>query len=310
VRKTASIQYGVATQTLEYRVPQGRPTSATFKVLSDYAGDDDEVEFEGTATVESVNTVVDATCGASSANPNKVSLTATTGITVNRKYLLSEGSKQEWVQPVEIVSADYIIARYPLKNDYTTAATFVGTHITAAVDDTWVALEENLSNHLDPNPDYRVRWEILVSSATHIAYSYFDLERSPVVHQVDIDDINARCPGLYDSIPTEYRVDQGRPLIESAWRAVRLHLASLNIDVEAIREDEVLDQLVILSARVVLATGGWRPKGYDSLAQYIDETRKDYDRFFEQHFAVTLKHKLAVGTSGGAEIVRPIIIGK
>lgn len=302
--RTTDIVYGVTGQTLEYRVPQGRPTSAAFAVFDDFAGDDDTAEFSGTATVESVSTTVDATSGAGQVDPTKISLTSTTGITTNRKYLISEGSKQEWVSPVEIVSGDYIRVRYPLKNAYTTSATFVGTTITAAVDSTWVADEGNVSDHLDPNPSYRVRWAIVVDSVTYIAYSYFDLVRAPVQHSVDIDDVNARAPGLHDSMPTEYEAEQGRPLLDAAWLSVQAKLAAHSIDADAFRNAQILDELVILRSLCLLAMGGWKPLGYESVAQYVLDTKTDYETFFQQHISVTQKSRLATGTTGGASVVR------
>ena len=304
-RSTTDITYNVTGQTVEYRVPQGRPTSATFSVFNDFAGDDDTAEFSGTATVLSVNTTVDASSGRSQTDPQKLSLTATTSISTERKYLLSEGSKQEWVQPIEIVSGDYIRCRYPLKNDYTTAATFVDTTITAAIDATWVAAEENISDHLDPNPSYRVRWAIVVSGVTYIAYTYFDLVRAPVRHQVDIDDINARAPGLMQSMPTEYETEQGRPLLEAAWRSVSAQLAAHQIDTDAFRNDEILDELVTLRALYLLAMAGWRPLSVDH-GLYLERTRTDYETFFQHHISVTQKSRLATGTGGGAEVVQAI----
>lgn len=302
-RTTADIIFDVTGQTLPHRVLAGRPTSATFDVFEDYANDDATAEFSGTATVDSVNTTVDVACGVSSADPQKVSLAATTAIVTGRKYLLSDRSKQEWVEPIEIVSADYIRVRHPLRNDYTTSATFVGATITAAVDATWVASEANLSDHLDPNPDYRVRWEIVVGSETLVEYSYFDLVRSTVTHQVDISDLNDRAPGLHDRLPVEYQPDQGRALIDSAWRSVQAKLASLGIDADAIRDDQFVDELTIMRALNMLAMGGWAPFGM-SVGEYIAETRTDYERFIEQHVQVKLAHPVASGSSAGVQTVR------
>lgn len=302
-RLTTDIVYGVTGQTLEHRVMQGRPTSATFDVLDEFSSDDDTSEFSGSATVDSVTTTVSTASGRSELDPQKIFLTSTSAVSVDRKYLISEGSKQEWVQPIEIVTDDYIRVRYPLKNDYTTAATFVGTTITAAIDATWVADEGNLSDHLDPNPSYRVRWEIVVSGATYVAYSFFDLVRAPVRHQIDIDDIQARAPGLHDSMPTEYESEQGRPLVETAWRAVKAKLAAHNIDVDAFRNDEILDELTILKALRILAGGGWKPLAYDSVGQYVVDTERDFETFFQQHISVTQKSRLAADTGGGAQKV-------
>jgi hypothetical protein len=302
-RKTADVIYNVSGQTVEYRVPQGRPTSATFRVLNDYAGDDETAEFSGTATVESVTQTLSSASGPSQTDPNRINVTST-GVSVDRKYLISEGSRKEWISPVE-VGTGYVRAREPLQNNYTTAGTFVGTTITAAIDNTWVADEGNISAHEDPNPGYRVFWSIVVGGVTVDAYSYFDLIRAPVMHEVDIGDVNARAPGLHSSMPTEYRVEQGRPLIEAAWRMFKADCAAMSLDTDAIRDDEILDELVIKAALVVLAVGGWRPASFSSASEYLAVVRPEYDRLFEQHLKVSLPHKLAIGTTGGADVVSP-----
>lgn len=299
MRKTTDITFGVSGQTVEYRVPQGRPTSATFSVFNDYAADDDTAEFSGTATVESVNqSALSGASGPSQTDPNRINVVST-NVTTARKYLVAEGQRQEWVSPVEVGSG-YVRARHPLKNDYTTAATFVGSTITAAIDNTWAGSEENLSEHSDPNPSYRVRWAIVVGSETFIAYSYFDLVRAPVLHQIDIDDINGRAPGLMATMPTEYRVEQGRPLLEAAWRAVKADLAVCRLDVDAFRNDEALDELMIMKSLYVLAIGGWKPQAFPSVSEYLAEVRRDYDRYLEQHVKVNTPYKMATDTTGSA----------
>ncbi len=303
MRSTTDIVFGVTGQSLAYRVPQGRATSATFKVFDAFADDDATADFSGSATVDSVTTTLTATSGDGTTDATKVNL-STTSIVIGKQYLLAEGQRNEWVEPVQ-VETGYFYARHPLKGSYTTAATFVGTTITAAVDATWVAATANLSDHMDQNPSYRVRWEVLVGSSTYVSYTYFDLVRAAVTHQVDADDINTRAPGYFDQIPIEYRAEQGRPVIDSAWRSAQADLTRLQIDTDAIRDDQFLDELVIRRTLCVLAMGGWRPAGFASVNEYIEATTTSYDRFLEQHVQATLTHKLATGSGGGAEIVAP-----
>ena len=299
MRSTADITYAVTGQTLTLRVMEGLPSSATFSVFPDYADDDATAEFSGSGTVSTVNTTISAASGPSQADVQKLSLTSTSGIATGAKFLLAENSLREWVEPISIHSG-YIRVRHPLQHNYTTAATLVGTTITAAIDSTWVADEGNLSDHGDPNPDYRVLWTYVVSGATLYAYTFFDLVRAPIGTQVDIDDVNAYAPELVDTLPVEYRADQGRSLITAAWRGVQAVFASQGIDTDAMRDNQVLDELVIMKALHVLAMGGWKPLGF-TLPDYITATREQFDRFLEQHFKVTLKHRMATGTGGGAE---------
>jgi hypothetical protein len=308
-RTTADVVYGVTGQTLIHRVMQGRPTSATFEVFNDYASDDDTAEFSGTATVDSVTTTVDAASGPAQSDPQKLSIASTASIVIGRKYLLSEAGKQEWVEPIEIVTNDYIRVRHPLRSDYTTAATLVGTYLSAAVDSTWVADLGNLGDSIDPNPSYRVRWEVVVGGATVPAYTFFDFVRASISHQIDLSDLNDRAPGLVDSCPMDYSIDQGRTLIDSAWRQCVADLARLGIDSDALRDDFITDELTIRRALNMLARGGWAPGSF-SVTEYVLVTQQDYDRFFEQHFQVAQPHKMATGTGGGAEVVRQFVIGK
>lgn len=309
MRSTTDIVYGVTGQTLALRVLEGRPSSATFKVFNDFDSDDATPEFSGTATVDSVSTTVSGASGPSQADPQKILLTSTTGITIGSKYLLSESAKQEWVLPVE-VTATYIRVRHPLRSDYTTSATFVSTGLTAAVDSTWVADLTNINSLIDSNPGYRVRWVIVVSGVTYVYYTFFDLVRASVGYQVDLSDLNDRAPGLVDSCPTEYQIDQGRPLLDAAWRSVQARLSAMRIDTDALRNDAITDELVILRALNMLACAGWRPVNFDSLSEYIAVTQAQYDRFLEQHFLIAQPHKMDTGTTGASDTVQRFVIGK
>lgn len=297
MRSTTDITYAVAGQTLRYRSTTARPDSATFAVFRSIASDDTVAEFSGTATLDSVSTTASLASGTSQADPQKISLTSTSGIVAGRRYLISETSRMEWVDPIE-VAATYVRARYPLKSDYTTAATFVSTTLVADIDAAWVNLIVNLSDHRDPEPGYRVKWTITTAGGVSIAYSFFDFVRAPIGPHVDMDDLNARAPGLDDSLPVEYRVEDGRPLIDATWRAVKAHLASAGIDADAIRNDELIDELVVLRSLRTLAEGGWKPLGFD-LPTYIELTTRNYDAFFTQH--VLTLNRLADSVGSGSD---------
>jgi hypothetical protein len=289
MRSIAALTLNVIGQQLALLVPNGRPSAATFAVFRNYSVDDGVPEFSGTATVDTPNTTVSASSGPAEVDPQKLSLTSTTGIVTGRRYLLAENAVQEWVEPIELRTG-YIRVRHPLKNSFTTAATLVSTWLTAAVDSTFIADRSKLSDLTDMQADYRVRWSITVGGETKIAYSFFDVVRVETRHSVTIDDINARAPGLVDSLPTEYRSEDGRPLVDAAWRALRAHFTAIGIDVHSLRDDEVIDELVILRALRVLAEGGWHPATIE-WQPYLELVTGNYDRFFEQHFAVTVKHR-------------------
>lgn len=297
-RRTEDVVFEVSGQVLLYRVPQGRPVSATFEVFDDAMGDDGVPEFIGAATVDAVNTTVAAASGPGQSDPRRLNLTSTAGIVVGRKYLLSESQLREWVEPV-MVGSGFVRMRDRLQNDFTTAATLQSTYVLAAVDAAWVADSGNLSDLSDPNPDYRVRWSVDVSGSIQIAYSYFDLVRAPFLHSVDVNDLVARFPGLAEGLMTGDRLDQGRRIIDDAWRVVRGELAALRLNDTAILEDEALDEAVLRAALVQLAEAGIHPRSFTA-TEYVTLTRANYDRHVDQHFRVSLRPPVAEGSDSSA----------
>lgn len=299
MRRTDDITYDVTGQVLRYRVPQARPTSATFKVFSDGTGDDGTVEFDGTATVDSVNTTVNAASGAQEADPHKVSLASTASVAVGRKYLITQNSLQEWVEVASIHSG-YVRTRDRLMNDFTSGATFQGTDLTAAVDGTWVADLNNLSDLEDPNPDYRVRWAITIAGQVHLAYSYFDLVRVPRLVHLELGDLTRRWPGLGEMLRQADRAEQARGIIADAWRVVRVDLKALGLNDTALMEDETLDEATAQAARMLLAEGGIHPRTFTAI-EYLNMATTKYERFMEQHFRVQLRVPVASGNDSGSE---------
>ena len=291
MRRTPALFATVTGQSLSVRVPNGRPTSATFKVFRNYGSDESVPEFSGAAVVNSVDTTLAAIAGPSQSNPTQLTLASAAGVSTSARYLLSSNGRSEWIDPVE-VATPLVSSRFPLQQDFPIGATFQGTYLTAAVDDTWVSALSRMSDLADTTPDYRVTWYVVIGGATRVIYSFFDIVRADSRHHVDISDVNERAFGLLDSLPIEYRAEQGQPIIDGAWRSVRADLIAQRISPDAWRDDEALDELVVLRSLRNLAEGGWSPPGVDKAA-YLVTTTTNYDRFFEKH-VVTLKHKTSV----------------
>lgn len=288
MRRTDELHFNVTGQTVAILVKDGRPTSATFAVQRNYSLDDDTPQFSGTATVDAVSTTTTVAAGQGEADPRRIDLTSTTGIQVGRRYRLSGLGLVEWVDVVEIGSG-FVRVRHNLENDYAVASTFVSTYLTAAVNSTFIADAAKLSDTADTVPDYRVVWTILVNSTTVLAYSFFDVVRAPISYGVELSDITDRAPGLHESLPLEQRAEQGRQLLDATWRALRADLVKIGVDVNTLRDHEAVDELMVRLALRLLAEGGWHPT-QASWAEYVALTTANYDRFFEAHFAVAIKH--------------------
>ena len=292
MRSTSDVIFGVTGQTLRHCVRSGRPTSATFEVFADTAGDDDTAEFSGTATVDSVSTTLSAAAGASQTDPTALALTSAASVVVGRTYLLSEDSKREWVRLVALDGSTATV-NHPLANNYTTAATFVSTDITAAIDATWVADESNLSTPSNPEPDYRVRWEILYSGSTLVELTFFDLVRGSIGHGVTMEDLRGRLWSIYDRLPIDDRTNQGQDIIDDAWEDVQAELAAARINDGALRDGATVDQFLI--KRILLNCG---QNGVTPLGMSYADVLADYQRFYERH--VIAAPSIAIATSTGA----------
>lgn len=293
MRPTPAVIYSVQNQTLQLRYAAPRPTSATYGVLRAYVEIDDTAppEFSGNAVLDPFNTTTAAAAGVGQADATVLALTSNAGALTQKKYLLTQNSVQEWVDLVEI-QPSFVRTREPLEYAYAAGASIASTWLTMSVDNTWIADISKISDLSDTFPDFRIKWTIIdATGATKIQYSFFDVVRADVRHNVEIDDVNARAPGLKASLPVEYKLEDGRPLIDAAWLAVRAHLQSMNIDHNAIREDEVIDELVVLRCLRILAEAGWHPQAIP-MQLYLTMTTTNYERFLEQHFAAVLKHRL------------------
>lgn len=301
--------YGVTGQTISIDCPEGRPSGTpTCSVYRQTAGDDATAEFSPTAAVEtSPNTTVDAESGYGSADPRKLSLTATTGIVTGRVYRLSESATVEWVEPVRVVSADYIEARAPLAHRYTTSAVFVSTRISATVDPTWVATASKLSDATSTMPGYRVRWAYVVGGVTYVAYSYCDLVRAPGHASVTWRDVEPYIPQLLDKLPTFDRGDQGAARLEAAYREVVADLRRADCDEDQVRDQEVIDRLTALKAAVLWAEVGVHPSQFSAM-EFVEVRRSAYRAELEQMIRVVTRTSMAVGASGAGVTVSAIPI--
>lgn len=295
MRSTADIAFGVTGQTLRHTVRSGRPSAATYAVYAADAGDDDDPEWSGTATIDAVDTTLAASAGPAQTDSTLVEVTSATGVVAGRQYLISEGGKREWVTVAEVDDTDVYVTA-PLRNDFTAAATFESCDLTASVDATWVADSDNLSDPTSPDPSYRVRWAVTVDGASQIELTFFGLIRAAVGHGVTMADVEARLWNVIEDIPVAHRADQGQRLIAAAWEDVQAMLAGQGLNDAAVRDASRVDQLLIKQIRLTYALNGYFPRGMASDIA-IRVAQEELERFFERHFVAG---QAPVSTSSGA----------
>lgn len=259
MRAVADIVYGVTGQIVSFDCPEGRPSSVTSAEVFrwDVADDDSEESAIGVPAIETnPNTTIDAASGYGQTNARVLNVDATTGFAVGRTYLVTaaDGFK-EWFECSEIDSANSVTAKHPLHNAYAAADLVQTTRIQASIDATWVADEANLlGDEVGANPMYRVRWVYVVDGATRVADTYFNLVRYAGAHGVRPQDVELQAPGWLDSLPSDHRTDQGRRLIDAAYRKVRIDLHKIDLQAANVAESEVIDEFVVLKT---LELGEW-----------------------------------------------------
>lgn len=138
-RHDLRVLFGAGAQSLRV-VPVdqlGRPrvVSAATYGISDLRRPEDDTEREvvasGTAaTVDSVSTTTAAAAGFGTANPAKVALTSTVGITVGRRYLLRAAAGGEELVTVEEIGSGFVIVGEIAKT-FASGSTFLGIEVTA-----------------------------------------------------------------------------------------------------------------------------------------------------------------------------------
>lgn len=291
--------YNVTGQELFWDAPEGRPSAVTsVTVYEASAGDDGETEAAttGSAAVESnPATTFDAS---SAAGQRVCNLTATTGVEVGRRYLATNAEGEtEWVEASE-VEAGTVTARHNLFNSYAVGDDFESTRITVDVDSDWIASADNISDDMDPNPGYRVRWVYVVAGFTCVQDSYFDVVRYRADHDVTALDVDAVMPGWIYSLPTEYREDQGAALIDAAYEDVTLDLHAVDLPSEMLRNRKVLRRLVIRKA--ILAGLRHQLRQGAPILDAVEDARGEYQSLLDSLVRVVSRTATAVDTSGGA----------
>lgn len=298
MRTVQDIAFDVTGQKVYFDCPEGRPSAVTSATV--YLWDSSDTgtgeSAIGSASVETdPNTTTDAAAGSGQTDRTLIPVTATTGMAADRQYLITDASGlREWFDVASFASGVSVTAKHPLHNAYASGATVQSTRIQATIDSTWVADEGNLSD--GPNPGYRIRWEYVVGGVTYVADSYFNLVRYVGAHGVRPQDVEATNPGWIDRLPTDHQSDQGRRLINEAYRAVKLDLHAIDMDDAAVAESEIVDELTRYKA---VALGEWSRvlAGGGSETAY-DIARKAYQERLDS--LIRIATKVPVRESSGA----------
>jgi hypothetical protein len=292
-----------ASQTIWHDVRYGRASGTpTVAVWEDSQSDETTAEsaITGAASVESVNTTVDAASGSSQSNPKQLNVAATTNMVIGRHYLVTNAAlgQSEWIEAAGISSGAYVLTRQPMVHVYANADTVVGTRISATIDTTWATDENNLSDPYAPNPRWRAVWTFVVNSVTYREATYFDLLRYPVTFGVTALDVDGYSRGWLERLPLDDQVGQGAQLILQAVKQVKRDLSRAKRTDWAQRNSEQFNDLICMMAVVKGAHAAYMHGGESR--DRLDEARRDYQSFFDQWIANATAPEQASAAGDGA----------
>ena len=248
------ILHGVTGQTLILDAHEGRPSSITSVTVYEADNGDDSQAISattGSGAIEAAPaTTLSAAAGWGQADPTALTLTSATGVVRDRPYRLTAASGAwEWVELVALAGTA-AKSRVPLLNAYASGAAFESTRMTIGIDSTWVADRQWLSDEECTAARYRVAWVYVVGGVTYRRLTHFDLVRYSANHVVTPLDVEIRFPGWIDRLPIDHRAEQGRRLIDSAWREVRVDLKSDSKLGRWLRDADVVSNLIITRANL------------------------------------------------------------
>ena len=253
------ILYAVSGQSLTFDCPEGLPSSVTASAVYENSyGDDDDTEtaLSGSASISSVSTTFDLDSGEASANPHTLYIASTSGIAIGDKLIATNtAGETEIIQVRQLISGESIESLHPLQNDYVSGDTLTGLTVSHALLDAWTADKLNISD-ASPSPRYRWRLEYVgADSKTHVAHVYFDLNRYSAETTVSGLDVDAAYPWLswLDRLPIHDKEDRGARIIKEAARQVKLKLFHAGKADEAMRNREVMEDLIMHRAAALAA---------------------------------------------------------
>ena len=283
VTTTQELLYNVTGQTLIHDADLTPTAVASVYVYEQIDSDDAtaEVATTGSASIDAVSTTVDVAYTTSQSDPTLLYVAATTSMVAGRRYIVTDNTGEHEVFEVfEITAADHVRMRRPLSNNYSTSATVEGLRISISVDSTWIADKTNISPYDSPHPRYRVRWQYTAGGVTVVRATYLDVVRYASAHGVTGLDVDRAHPGFLDLLPTWYRRDQGRAIIDAAYDAVRLDLAGDEHGFARARNTEVMDALIVERANV-MAQRSRLERGGGSI-EAVDSAQSSYDQRYNQ----------------------------
>ena len=169
-----------------------------------------------------------------------------------------------------------------------------------AIGTTWASTINYLIDN-GANPTYRVRWVYVVNGVTYVADTPFKLVRYAGKHGIVASDVESIFPGWIDRLPTDHQEDQGRRIIDEAFRSVKLDLHASDVNEAMVAETEIVDELTRWKAIEIGEMAHLMEVGGDSTR--YQTARGAYQARLDSLIRIT--SKVPIRDPSGAATLRP-----
>jgi hypothetical protein len=202
-----------ASQRLYFFAEEGRPSAKPTVEIKDSGG---TVLTAAASTYVTQDTVTTTIGAAAAAGSSSVTVASATGITVGKRYLLTNKIGQtEWVE-VESVASTTVTFTAPLQRSFATLSTNYGT------------FESTEWYYTLQSTDYSALAEMHQAKTVYTAGGLsrtqrvtFDIVRVPLVNALTADELFARWPDIWRQEGAEHRGSSFKRQRETAWQIVK-----------------------------------------------------------------------------------------
>lgn len=271
--------FGESGQVLRH-VPPRVVGSATAIVqdLRYQVDDDDELLFDGSATVASDTWTLDDAAGRTEGDPRRIPLASTTGLTADTPCILqaSDGSELEHVVIAGVEASVAAVADAPLASSFESGDSLKKNLITIPVpaalttDDTFVDNEYPL----------RVVWTYTIGGQVYRVPEQIRVVRASPSGEGTTAEVIGLIRGMYPEIlertGSGARVDQW---VGIARRFVMSELRRKGIDPTKVSWSESLSEALMWRTLMIAASNGEVPKNRDQ-ADFSGEVKDHFDHVF------------------------------
>lgn len=270
------VPYGGGDFTLRH-YPPIRSATATYVIEDLFDSEGSEVS-SGSATVDTASQTLDAAAGRLLADPRKIPLTLTSGITIGETYwLVSANGFGEAVTIAEVKTDDYVRTEDRLLGTYASSDTLLGLKMTA----TFPSAEANDENHMDGNTPFRAVWTYSINGVERSVQEQIRIVRNTHNDQDEAEALDlfvAMCPDIAGLV--ENSAHTLRRWTTLGARMLRNDLRRKDEDPELfLIGDNGTDALMWTIAEIA-ATNGYAPGGMTP-QEFLEICAKKKDQIWE-----------------------------